>query len=210
VVPLTRYQWEHYLLRRSPRSSSQPRRCWVESASVPEDPTRSSLATALPLNGGTLSSSLDVGSLSVQTTLSPTDQIIVTNAGTPQLLGLDQVRELFTAGTNIAIDASGVISASAYGLSALSTVVALASGTSSALVRAVTTTQSPYGNFLDGLTIDLAEPANTATDTDTFWVAQTSKHHGASNFGSPVVMGFRETAKVGNASRLELSANHGT
>ncbi len=31
-----------------------------------------------------------------------------------------------------------------------------------------------YANLLDGLTIDLAQPAVAATDTDTLWVAQGS------------------------------------
>ena len=139
----------------------------------PGGPDTIVVGDGLTLNSGTLSSSLDLGSLSVQTTLSPTDQIIVTNAGTPQLLGLDQVRELFTAGTNIAIDANGVISASAYGLTALSSLATLASGDLVGVNQGGHDYTISYENFLDGLTIDLAEPAGTAADNDTFWVAQT-------------------------------------
>jgi hypothetical protein len=128
----------------------------------------------LTLNGGTLSANLDLGSLSVQTTLSPADQIVVTNAGTQQLLELDQIRDLFTAGTNIAIDLNGVISASTYGLTALSTVVALASADLVGVSQGGEDHAISYGDFLDGVTIDAAEPAGAATDTDAFWVAQTS------------------------------------
>jgi hypothetical protein len=138
------------------------------------------LGAGLTINNGTLSSGgLDFTSLPLQTTLSASDQVVVNNAGTPLLLDLEQLRELFTAGSNITIDASGTISASAsgggtaYSLTTLPSVATLAAGDLVGVSQSGSDHTITYGNFLDGLTIDLAQPANSATDTDTFWVAQT-------------------------------------
>src|ERR1035438_3193128 len=71
----------------------------------PGGPDTIAVGDGLTLSNGTLSvSNFDFASLPVQTTLSSADQIVVTNAGNSQLVGLNQTRELFTAGSNIAID----------------------------------------------------------------------------------------------------------
>ncbi len=142
-------------------------------------PDTIALGVGLTLNNGTLSSSsFDLTSLPLQTSLDLDDQIVVTNAGTPQVLELTQIRELFTAGSNITIDANGVISSSTlngvttYSLTALASVSAIASSDLVGISQAGQDHTITYANFLDGLTIDEASVAAAASDSDTFWVAQ--------------------------------------
>jgi hypothetical protein len=147
----------------------------------PGGPDTIALGDGLALNSGTLtSSSFNLGSLPLQTNLDPDDQIVVTNDGTSQLVGLNLVRELFSAGPNITIDSNGVISGSAlggggtYSLAALTSVTAIASGDLVGVNLGGQDHTITYSNLLDGLTIDLAPSAALASDSDTFWVAQTS------------------------------------
>ena len=142
-------------------------------------PDTIAVGAGLTLNNGTLSSSsFDLTSLPLQTCLDPDDQIIVTNAGASQLLELTQIRELFTAGPNITIDANGVISSSTlngvttYSLSSLASVATIASTDLVGISQGGQDHTISYANFLDGLTIDEASPAAAASDSDTFWVAQ--------------------------------------
>ncbi len=147
----------------------------------PGGPDTIALGDGLALNSGTLtSSSFNLGSLPLQTNLDPDDQIVVTNAGTSQLVGLNLIRELFSAGPNITIDASGVISSSGlggggtYSLTALTSVTSIASGDLVGVNQGGQDHSITYSNLLDGLTIDLAPSAAPASDSDTFWVAQTN------------------------------------
>jgi hypothetical protein len=147
----------------------------------PGGPDTIAIGDGLTLNSGTLSSaSVNLASLPLQTSLLPNDQIVVTNAGTTQLAGLSQIRELFTAGANIIIDAAGVIStstpggATTYSLTALSSITTLASGDLVGVSQDGQDHTIAYANLLDGLTIDLAAPAGSVSDGDTFWVAQTN------------------------------------
>jgi hypothetical protein len=146
----------------------------------PGGPDAIVLGDGLLLNDGTLSSGdFNLASLPVQTVLSPTDQIVVTSGEASQLVAVDQIRGLFTAGSNIIIDANGVISTSgsgdgtAYSLTALSPIVALAPEDLVGVSQNGQDHTISYASFLDGLTIDLAQQALIATDSDTFWVAQT-------------------------------------
>ncbi len=142
-------------------------------------PDTIALGVGLTLNNGTLSSSsFDLASLPLQTSLDPDDQIIVTNSGSSQLLELNQIRELFTAGSNITIDTNGVISSSTLNGVTTYSLTALASVSTIAAVDLVGISQGgqdhtiTYANFIDGLTIDEASVAAAASDSDTFWVAQ--------------------------------------
>jgi hypothetical protein len=144
-------------------------------------PDTIALGDGLTLNNGTLSSSsVDLTSLPLQTSLDPDDQIVVTNAGTSQLLDVTQIRELFTAGSNITIDTNGVISSSTlngvttYSLTALTSVTEIGSADLVGISQGGQDHTITYANFLDGLTIDEASPAVAASDSDTFWVAQTN------------------------------------
>src|ERR1019366_7018116 len=87
----------------------------------PGGPDTIAVGDGLTLNSGTLSSSsFDLSALPPQTNLSQNDQIVVINTGTSYLVGLTQIRELFTAGPNITIDAAGLISSSSGGASSYS------------------------------------------------------------------------------------------
>jgi hypothetical protein len=144
-------------------------------------PDTIALGNGLTLNNGTLSSgSFDLASLPLQTSLDLDDLVVVTNAGTPQVMELTQIRELFTAGSNITIDTNGVISSSTlngvttYSLTALASITAIASADLVGISHGGQDHTITYANFLDGLTIDEASPATAASDSDTFWVAQTN------------------------------------
>lgn len=147
----------------------------------PGGPDTIAVGDGLTLNSGTLSTSgFSLESLTLQTNLSPDDQIVAINTGTSHLVGLNQIRELFTAGPNITIDAAGVISAATlgdgtiYSLAGLSSVTTMASGDLVVVGKADQTHTITYENLLGGLTIDLASPAVLASDSDTFWVAQSN------------------------------------
>ena len=144
-------------------------------------PDAIALGSGLSLNNGTLSAStFNPSVLPLQAGLSSTDQIIVTSAGSPQLLNLDQLRGLFTAGPNINIDTNGTISAAGSGTVSTITLAGLSSVTSLGPDDLIAVRQAgqdhavSYSNLLSGLTIDAAAPAGLASDGDTFWVAQTS------------------------------------
>jgi hypothetical protein len=145
----------------------------------PGGPDTIAVGDGLALNNGTLSASaFDMAALPLQTVLSPTDQIIVSSTEGSQRIEVGQIREIFTAGQNITIDAEGVISAPFAGGAALGNLASLSSVstlTSQDLVGVSHNGQDhtiTYANLLDGVTIDAAQPADLASDSDTFWVAQ--------------------------------------
>ncbi len=147
----------------------------------PGGPDTIAIGDGLSLNSGTLTSSnFDLSSLPLQTSLSPDDQVIVTNTGTSYLIGVDQIRDLFTAGPNITIDAGGVISAStgvgggSYSLTSLSPVTTIGTDDLVGMSQNGEDHTITYGNLIDGLTIDLLPTAAAASDGDTFWTGQTS------------------------------------
>jgi hypothetical protein len=148
----------------------------------PGGPEPISVGQGLVLNAGTLAASINVAGLPQQTTLSINDHAIVESGGAPQLLPLSSLRGLFSAGADINIDVNGTISVSAtasgtagnYSITQLPTVSTIAANDLVAISQNGTDHTISYGNLLDGLTIDLAQPAAPATDTDTFWVAQGS------------------------------------
>src|SRR5262249_62219631 len=125
----------------------------------------------LLLNGGTLAASgSDHASYPLETALQPTDQVVLNSAGTPKLLTLSLLRELFSAGANITISPSGTISAdgatgstaasaATYSITSLAPVTSIATTDLVAISQAGTDHTISYANLLDGLTIDLAQPA---------------------------------------------------
>ncbi len=103
------------------------------------------------------------------------------------------LRGLFSAGQNVTIDANGVISAvgglsgSATSESLFSTLPVITQLSSQDLV-AVSHSGSQaaisYGNLLDGVTIDQAQRAVAAGDSDATWVAQGSNVMASQTFGA--------------------------
>jgi hypothetical protein len=147
----------------------------------PGGPDEIAIGSGLMLNSGTLSAqNFDPTTLFAQTTLSSVDQFIVANSGTAQLIGINEVRGIFSAGSNITIDTTGVISTSAiadasnYSITGLSPVANLTSGDLIGVSQAGEDHSITYTNFLDGLTIDQTQAAGPASDTDEFLVAQAS------------------------------------
>ena len=138
----------------------------------------------LALSGGVLAASgADHATFSQQTTLATTDQVVLNSVGKPMLLSLSLLRGLFSAGKNISIDHSGTISSVATGVSdetgsydigSLTSVTTIAATDLVAISQAGADHSISYANLLDGLTIDLAQPATLPADSDTFWVAQGS------------------------------------
>jgi hypothetical protein len=140
----------------------------------------------LLLDDGSLAASgADHATYPLQTDLLPADQVVLNSAGDPKLLPLSLLRGLFSAGANIAISASGTISATAAGgaasgsgdtfsITTLSSVTSMAASDLVAISQAGADHTISYANLLDGLTIDLAQPAVATTDTDALWVAQGS------------------------------------
>ncbi len=187
----------------------------------PGGPDAIAIGDGLSLNNGTLSSSsFNFGSLPLQTSLSPGDQILVTNAGTSLLVGINEIRELFTAGSNISIDPTGVISTSGFGaggsnsLTALSTITAIASGDLVGVSQGGQDHTIAYASLLDGLTIDMAPSAAAASDSDMFWVAQSSNTMVSQTFSAiwPWLSGklpsWRRSVIELNANTTLMSATH--
>ena len=147
----------------------------------PGGPDTIAVGAGLVLSGGTLSAELfDTASLPAQTNPSSSDQLLVINSGSLASLPLDQMRELFAAGSNITIDANGTISASAtegdgtYNISSLTTVTSLAAPDLVAVSQGGQDHTIAYSNLIDGVTIDQAGTAAAASDTDMLWVAQSN------------------------------------
>jgi hypothetical protein len=152
----------------------------------PGGPEPIAVGSGLLLNGGTLAASgSDHASYPLETALQPTDQVVLNSAGTPKLLTLSLLRELFSAGANITISPSGTISAdgatgltaapvATYSITGLVPVTSIAATDLVAISQAGTDHTISYADLLDGLTIDLAQPAAAATETDALWVAQGS------------------------------------
>ncbi len=146
----------------------------------PGGPEPIAVGPGLLLNGGTLSSSSAYyANFPQQDSLIATDQLVLNSAGSPKLLQVSLLRGLFTAGSNVSIDPAGTISAggissSGYGITGLASTTTIASGDLVAISQGGADRTISYANLLDGLTIDMASPAGTATDSDQLWVAQGS------------------------------------
>ncbi len=149
-------------------------------------PEAITVGIGLILNAGTLAASGNQStSLPQQTALVPTDQAVLNSAGNSMLLPLSMLRGLFSAGTNVSISPTGTISASvtgggtssqsgSYSITSLTPVTTIATSDLVAISQSGVDHTISYANLLDGLTIDLAQPALAASATDTLWVAQGS------------------------------------
>jgi Fibronectin type III domain len=146
-------------------------------------PETVTVGTGLLLNGGTLAASaFNPSGLPQRTTLSLSDNAMLNSNGTLAQLPLSSLRGLFSAGANINIDATGKISSTVttggtsntYSITSLVPVTSIASGDLVGISQGGADHTITYTNLLDGLTIDLAQPAVPASDTDTLWVAQGS------------------------------------
>ena len=112
--------------------------------------------------------------------------MVLSSGGAPALLELSLLRGLFAAGSNIAINSSGTISTTSgattsagegttYNIASLPVVTTIGVGDLIGISQSGTADSITYQNFLNGLTIDEAQPAVAVSDSDTTWVAQGSE-----------------------------------
>jgi hypothetical protein len=156
----------------------------------PGGPEPIAVGPGLLLSNGTLATSpLDLANAPQQTTLAPTDYAMLNSNGTLTLLRVTSLRTLFSAGTNIAIDANGTISAGvigggSYSISGLAPVTTIAGSDLVAISQGGADRTISYANLIDGQTIDAAGAASPASDTDAFWVGQGSSTMLAQTFAA--------------------------
>jgi hypothetical protein len=149
-------------------------------------PEQVDVGVGLAISGSTIvATGLDHAVFPVVTSLDSDTDLVASDGGAPQLLPVVLLRSLFSAGNNISIDSTGVISssvsASATGSLDFASMISAQQVTNklsasdiipvnqSGMGRSIT-----YANLIDGLTIDQAQAAAPAADTDSLWVAQGS------------------------------------
>lgn len=136
----------------------------------------------LLLNTNTLvATGADHANYPTQGTLTLSDEAVLNSEGNPKLLQLSLLRGLFSPGSNILIDQYGTISAttditssgtSGFSITGLPTVTTISAGDLVGISQSGSDHTITYGNLIDGQTIDQAQTAAVASDTDTFLVAQ--------------------------------------
>ena len=131
----------------------------------------------------------------VASSLSLESDLVISNQGSAMLMQASLLRGLFSAGTNVAIDPNGVISATATGtitgtveagnsIGQLQVVAELTAQDLVAVSHAGLDYAINYDNFISGVTIDQAQPAGPAGDTDLIWVAQGSNVMASQTFSA--------------------------
>jgi hypothetical protein len=150
----------------------------------PGGPEAVQIGTGLTFNHNTLSATATGNlDLTLQTGLNSGDQVMIVNGGVASLLAVEQIRAIFHPGSHIAIDGSGIISAGwptvssdpGTGLAEIGA-LPLVTGGGGTNILPISQNGTTYGitveHLLNGLTIDLAQSAGAANDSDAFWVAQ--------------------------------------
>jgi hypothetical protein len=152
----------------------------------PGGPEQVDVGVGITLSNSTLvANGLDHSGFPIISSLPIGSDLVISNQGSPMLMQASLLRELFSAGQNVTIDSNGVISTlaeatttgtvvSESSIGALQTVAGLAAQDLVAVSHAGSDYAIAYSNFLDGITIDQAQPAGPAGDSDTFWAAQGS------------------------------------
>jgi hypothetical protein len=172
------------------------------------------IGTGLHLNGNTLSADIaDFVSVAFEPAVSFSDQILVNRGGTTKRLDVSSLRGLFSAGQSISIDQAGVISAtvtdtggSAAEISDLPMASALSVQDLVPISQSGSNYAISYSSLLNGLTIDMAQAATIASDSDTLWVAQGTTTMARQSLGAIWVWA---AAKLPTVKRpvVELSVN---
>jgi hypothetical protein len=126
---------------------------------------------------------LDHGSFPAVAGLTANTDLVISSQGSPGLMPASLLRGLFSAGPNISITANGTISATGSGaagaelgsaIATLQVVSSLAAQDLIAVSQSGLDRAIEYVNLIDGITIDQAQPAQPASDTDTIWASQGS------------------------------------
>jgi hypothetical protein len=145
----------------------------------PGGPDPVNVGIGLLLNADTLvATGADHAIFPVQSTLTLSDDAVLSSGGSPKLLQLSLLRGLFSPGSNISIDQYGTISAvpsgeaSEYSITGLPTVTTALPSDLVAISQSGSDHTITCANLIDGQTIDQAPMAAAASDTDTFLVGQ--------------------------------------
>jgi hypothetical protein len=148
------------------------------------------------LSSGTLvADGLDHSVFPAVSSFSLESDLVISNQGSPMLMQASLLRGLFSAGQNVAIDSEGVISSasqatntgtvvSGSSIGNLQVVAGLAAQDLVSVSHTGSDCAITYSNFLDGITIDQAQAAGPAGDSDTIWAAQGSNVMVSQTFGA--------------------------
>jgi hypothetical protein len=152
------------------------------------------VGTGLTFNTGTLvADGADHAGFQVAGSLEIDAELVISQQNTPMLMPATLLRGIFSAGENITIDNNGTISATgSSGTSinpgsdaSISSLPALSSLSAEDLLIASHNGSNfavSYGNLIDGVTIDQAQTAQAASDTDMIWVGQGGNTLAAQSF----------------------------
>jgi hypothetical protein len=159
-------------------------------------PEQIDVGSGITISDGTLvANGLDHAIYPSTTTLVAESDLVISNHGSPMLMQASLLRGLFSAGSNVAIDPNGLISATGtttsggFGISgssigALQVISSLTSQDLVAVSHAGADHAIAYNNLLGGVTIDQAQAAGPAGDSDTIWTAQGSNIMTSQTFGA--------------------------
>jgi hypothetical protein len=159
-------------------------------------PEQIDIGAGLTLTDGTLvADALNYAAFPTASIFSSQSDLVVANQGSPMLMPASLLRGLFSAGQNVTIDSNGVISTAGVSsgtgtiisgslIGTLPVVTQLSSQDLVAVSHSGSQAAISYGNLLDGVTIDQAQPAVAAGDSDTTWVAQGSNVMASQTFGA--------------------------
>jgi hypothetical protein len=159
-------------------------------------PEQVDVGIGMNLSGGTLTADgLDHAIFPVESSLSVESDLVISNHGSPMLMQASLLRGLFSAGQNVAIDSNGIISSiavspttgiaeSGSSIGELPVVTGLAAQDLVAISHSGSDYAIAYSNLLGGVTIDQAQAAGPAGNSDTIWVSQGSNVMASQSFSS--------------------------
>jgi hypothetical protein len=152
----------------------------------PGGPEEVDVGVGITFSDGTLvADGLDHSTFPAISSFSIESDLVISNQGSPMLMPASLLRELFSAGPNVTIDPNGIISTtseatttgtvvSGSSIGDLPVITGLAAQDLIAVSHTGTDYAVAYSNLLDGITIDQAQAAGPAGDSDTLWTAQGS------------------------------------
>lgn len=159
-------------------------------------PEQVQVGLGMTISGGTLDANgLDHATFPPLTSFATGSDLVISNHGSPMLMQASLLRGLFSAGPNVAIDVNGVISTvgtntsggivlSGSSIGGLQIISSLTSQDLVAVSHAGADHAIAYSNLLGGVTIDQAQAAGPAADSDTIWTAQGSNVMTSQTFGA--------------------------
>ena len=155
-------------------------------------PEQVDIGTGVSIIGGTLvADGLDHAAFPPVLDLDTQADLVISSQGTPMLMQASLLRGLFSAGQNVAIDSNGVISTAGNGtaepatpIGNLKVISSLAAQDLVAVSHGGLDYAIGYSNLLNGVTIDQAQKAGSANNSDVIWVAQAGNVMAAQTFSA--------------------------